>query len=62
MVALDASRAESPRRAESDTPGRLYLTYWLWRCRNDQMDWSVHPLRGSDPRAPDYGGSTLIRE
>ena len=62
MVALDATRAEGSRRTEPDTPGRRYLIYWLWRCRTDQMDWSVHPLRGSDPRAEVYDGSTLIRE
>ena len=34
--------------------GADYMMYWLWRCRTDQMDWSLHPLRGYDPKAFHY--------
>lgn len=39
--------------------GEKFLTYWLWRCRSDQNDWSVHPLRQYDPKSETYDGSLI---
>ena len=43
--------------------GTDYLEYWLWRCRREQMDLSVHPLRRYNQNAEEYEeNSTMIRE
>ena len=34
---------------EDTTPGTQYMSYWLWRCRNDMSDWmEPHPIRGEN--------------
>ena len=48
MVDVDASRGTA-ERAEPNLTGEQFLMYWLWRCRSNQMDWSLHPLRQYDP-------------
>ena len=37
--------------------GEEFLDYWLWKCRTDQMDWSVHPVRKFNPAELDYVGN-----
>ena len=37
--------------------GEVYLEYWLWRCRANQMDLSVHPLRGYNKADLKHEGS-----
>lgn len=34
--------------------GTDYMTYWLWRCRDSQMDWSEHPLRQTNKGDLEY--------
>ena len=38
-----------------------FFQYWLWRCRETQMDWSLHPIRQYDPNAPVFLGDLLIQ-
>lgn len=34
---------------EDTTPGTQYMSYWMWRCRNDMSDWTEpHPIRGKN--------------
>lgn len=56
-----AQKPVTERRTEPNTLGAQYLTYWLWRCRENQMDWSVHPLRNYNPKAFLYE-SNLIQK
>lgn len=44
MVALDAPRTETQRRAEPHSAGARYLTYWLWLCRRNPADEEPKPL------------------
>ena len=39
--------------------GAVMMDYWLWRCRTNQMDGSLHPIRQFNPKADAYEG-TLI--
>ena len=47
---------------DAQITGTAYMEYWLWRCRGAQMDWSVHPLRGFDPKASVYAGSLILTQ
>ena len=38
------------------------MNYWLWRCRSDQMDWSLHPLRGYNPLDLNNDNMTITQE
>ena len=51
------TRTERGRTAfqmDVDAPltGEQFLTYWLWRCRDDQNDWSPHPLGLENKKLP----------
>lgn len=35
------------------------MEYWLWRCRTDQKDRSLHPLKKFNPKAEQYEGSLI---
>lgn len=35
----------SPQACPKAITAEMMMDYWLWRCRSNQMDWSVHPLR-----------------
>lgn len=61
MVAVDAPR-KPEGRTKPNTPGVQYLNYWLWRCRNDQMDWSLHPLRHYNPLDLNNDNMTITQE
>ena len=47
-------RTSCPLDVDAQITGTAYLQYWLWRCRDNQMDGSLHPLRKFDPAAHKY--------
>lgn len=47
------------KRGKVNITAEDFFQYWLWRCRSEQNDWSLHPLRDYDPKAPEYFAENL---
>ena len=58
----ERNRTAHPLDVDAQITGEDYLKYWLWRCRDNQMDGSLHPLRKYDPAAHEYDAPLILTQ